>query len=77
MEETVRENGTFDVEFTLLHNNTDNVLSILTVDDVVTVPEYIYVSVYLMETDASKNDVNVQVKPCCLFAQLLSHLILI
>ena len=75
MEETVQENGTFDVEFTLLHNNTDNVLSILAVDDVVTVPEYIYVSVNLMETDASNNDVYVQVNSYCLFAQLLSFLI--
>ena len=75
MEETAQENGTFDVEFTLLHNNTENVLSILAVDDVVTVPEYIYVSVNLMETDASNNDVYVQVNSYCLSAQLLSCLI--
>ena len=63
MEETRQENGTFDVEITLLQNNSDNLLSLLAVDDVITVPDYIYVYVNLVEINGvSGADVYVQVR---------------
>ena len=65
MEETAQENGTFDVEITLFQKNSDSFFSIIDVGDVITVPDYIYVSVNLLETDTSNTDMYVQVQVIC------------
>ena len=63
MEETAQNNGTFDVKITLLQNNSDNHLSVIAGDDVITVPDFIYVSVDLVEMNgASDDNINVQVR---------------